>query len=446
MAVITLERDAAAAWDFPTPLTAGASGANEADDTPFFFSRLPTLQDFRAITEAEGFVPVPASWFVVAADVTNSTDAIARGRYKDVNTVGAMVITALLNAAPDGADLPFVFGGDGATLVIPPMLRADAHGILRSMEQFARTEFDLHLKTGMVSVQALYGAGVRLQIAKWSVSPLYEQALFSGGGLTLAENWIKHPETAPTGAVIYDDTAGGTPPYTPDYRGYFCRWATIPTPHEENVSLLVRSIRPAEAAQRSVYRSVLDVIERVYGSAAQRHPIAAHQMKLAFSSGDLINEATVHSPPQKRRAFISDLRVQNAATLFFMMKKSVTSAARTGLWFHGVKPDASPMEWEHHKAFIRETSDCQKVDGTLRMIIAGYPHQRKRLERFLQRGLRQKKLVYGLHVADGALMTCLVFQPNGRQVHFVDGANGGYALASRDLKARLATLPLLQNP
>ena len=412
-------------------------------DTPgdaFFFSRLPTQADFRAITDVKGFVPVPASWFVVVADVTNSTEAIEKGRYKDVNTVGAMVITALLNAAPDGADLPFVFGGDGATVLIPPQLRPDAQGILHAMERFARAEFGLRLKTGMIEVATLYAARVRLQIAKWSVSPLYEQALFSGGGLTLAENWIKHPETAPAGAFSFDDIAGGTPPYTPDYRGYYCRWATIPSPHEENISLLVRSVKSGEAAQRETYRTVLDEIERVYGSPAKRHPIASRQMKLAFSSGDLRTEATVHAPPKARRAFLNNLRLQNAATLYFMLRKSVTDTARTSRWFHGVKPDAPPMEWENHKSFIRETSDCQKVDGTLRMIIAGYPSQRKELTRFLERGLKAEQLVYGLHVADGALMTCLVFQPNGRQVHFVDGANGGYALASRDLKARLAAL------
>jgi len=34
------------------------------------------------------------------------------------------------------------------------------------------------------------------------------------------------------------------------------------------------------------------------------------------------------------------------------------------------------------------------------------------------------------------LMTCLVFERHGRQVHFIDGADGGYAIAAKKLKHR----------
>ena len=61
-----------------------------------------------------------------------------------------------------------------------------------------------------------------------------------------------------------------------------------------------------------------------------------------------------------------------------------------------------------------------------------------RIERYLE-GLRaQGRIAYGLHRADRALMTCLVFSlEESRHVHFVDGAEGGYALAALQLKAQL---------
>jgi len=34
-------------------------------------------------------------------------------------------------------------------------------------------------------------------------------------------------------------------------------------------------------------------------------------------------------------------------------------------------------------------------------------------------------------------MTCLIFNHEGNHVHFVDGADGGYAMAARPLKAAL---------
>jgi hypothetical protein len=37
-------------------------------------------------------------------------------------------------------------------------------------------------------------------------------------------------------------------------------------------------------------------------------------------------------------------------------------------------------------------------------------------------------------------MTCVVFDYFGRQVHFVDGARGGYTLAAREMKMQLGNI------
>jgi len=42
-----------------------------------------------------------------------------------------------------------------------------------------------------------------------------------------------------------------------------------------------------------------------------------------------------------------------------------------------------------------------------------------------------------VHVADAALMTCLVFDlEESRHLHFIDGGDGGLAMAARQLKAQ----------
>ena len=55
-------------------------------------------------------------------------------------------------------------------------------------------------------------------------------------------------------------------------------------------------------------------------------------------------------------------------------------------------------------------------------------------------GLRSEGwIAYGLHEADSALMTCLVFNlTDSEHVHFIDGADGGFAMAARQLKQQLA--------
>ena len=74
------------------------------------------------------------------------------------------------------------------------------------------------------------------------------------------------------------------------------------------------------------------------------------------------------------------------------------------------------------------------------MVLAGAPADRERLEALLDRLHQQRRLAYGLHVSDRAVLTCLVYERMGQQVHFVDGAGGGYTQASVGLKRRLQAL------
>lgn len=94
------------------------------------------------------------------------------------------------------------------------------------------------------------------------------------------------------------------------------------------------------------------------------------------------------------------------------------------------------INWGTYKTIVTETTDYRKFDDILRMVIAGNPQQSRKLEQFLEKKYQDGRLVYGLHRTDRALMTCLVFERDGRQVHFVDGADGGYALAAEAMKHR----------
>ncbi len=60
------------------------------------------------------------------------------------------------------------------------------------------------------------------------------------------------------------------------------------------------------------------------------------------------------------------------------------------------------------------------------------------IEEELERARSEGHLVYGVHRAPSALITCYLRSYSGDHVHFVDGSNGGYALAARQLKAQLA--------
>jgi hypothetical protein len=94
-------------------------------------------------------------------------------------------------------------------------------------------------------------------------------------------------------------------------------------------------------------------------------------------------------------------------------------------------------DWKNHEQSLIGDSDYQKFDDALRMVISGNSTQRENLISYLESQYKLGKLVYGFHVSNRALMTCLVYKAQGRHVAFIDGADGGYALAAKMLKGKL---------
>jgi hypothetical protein len=149
-----------------------------------FYADLTALDSFLEITDPRRFVPVPEDWQVIVTDVKGSTQAIEAGRYKDVNMLGASSIVVLLNCA-GAIDIPFVFGGDGATLLIPPALLLPARQALIGLRELAEREFGLELRIGIVPVRDVLAAGVQIWIAKFrSPSTIIRPSSPAAGWLT----------------------------------------------------------------------------------------------------------------------------------------------------------------------------------------------------------------------------------------------------------------------
>ena len=102
--------------------------------------------------------------------------------------------------------------------------------------------------------------------------------------------------------------------------------------------------------------------------------------------------------------------------------------------------DTKAVRWSHYTDEMVENTDFRKFDGMLRMVMDGSEAQYLDLREYLEGQYREGKLVYGMHRSREALLTCIVFSYNGNHVHFVDGSDGGYAVAARGLKAQLKSL------
>ena len=383
-----------------------------------FYSQLPLLDNFRDITEPENFVDVPDDWYILVTDIRGSTQAVEAGRYKDVNLLGACSIVAVLNVAGK-TEIPFVFGGDGASLLIGPQLLRAAEEALLAVQQVAKTEFNLDLRVGAVPVKTLVAANYRVKIAKFKVSENYSQAIFTGGGLTYATDMIKDP----VAGNIYSIKNPGISAKA-DFSGLECRWQDIPSKYGEIVTLLVMVRENFCQQSHQIYKNVLGEIEHIYGNENCLNPIWGENLKLTLNSSKLIKETRVLTSGGTwldRQMYLSKIQLETALGSLLMNFKVKTQE----------------VDWGVYKNSAIAATDYRKFDDMLRMVIAGNGWQRSQLTEYLEKNYREAKLVYGLHVSDRALMTCLVFERSGRQVHFVDGADGGYALAAKDMKQRM---------
>lgn len=382
-----------------------------------FYQDLPVLTDFLEITEPANFCPAPSDWYVVVTDIVNSTQAIAAGHYKAVNLVGAAAIIALLNLAQE-VEIPFVFGGDGASILIPPGLLPQSWQALLATQQLAAQKFGLQLRIGIVPIPDVVAGGYEVKIAKVRISQNYHQAIFVGGGLTYATDLVK----ADRNQERYQLNLSGITPRA-NFAGLECRWQDIPSLHGETISLLVMATPGNLARSNPIYREVLTQIRAIYGHEPQHQPVQPETLRLSFRHRNLMGETCIRATNSHwlgQMAYLMQIRLENLLGLLFM---------RYGLTIGG-------MDWSQYRPIVCAASDYRKFDDMLRMVIAGNTRQRLQLTAYLERKFRQGELTYGLHVSDRALMTCIVFDRNGRQVHFIDGADGGYALAARAMKQR----------
>jgi len=147
-------------------------------------------------------------------------------------------------------------------------------------------------------------------------------------------------------------------------------------------------------------------------------------LETTFDRKKLIHETTIRTFGKGKFAFIKYwliIRLQNILGWFFM---------KFNLCIYDVA-------WGNYKTDVVKNSDFKKFDGLLREVISGTIKQREILTEYLEQRFRNNELVYGIHYSDAALVTCMINNRSGDHYHFIDGADGGYAMAAIEMKARL---------
>jgi len=393
--------------------------ARAAKGSTGFFAEMAGFSDFAGFTDPANYRPAPASWFVVVTDIENSTQAIADGRYKDVNMVAAASIVAVLNVAGE-AEIPYVFGGDGATLLAPPDRIAAVRTALAQLSRLITDSFRLNLRVGVVPIADLEAHGRPVRVARFLLSAGSHMALFAGGGAELAVSFVKNRATADRYSVAdatvgYDDL---------DLSGLSCRWEPLPTRHGVILSLLVQARDTTAGVAGWTYRAVMARVLEILGREPDAgNPVAAESLHLRWPPGGLGLEVRALSPGRARWRLWPKLLFETLA--HWVLNRFDLSAGG--------------YDAPRYREELRLNSDYRRFDDTLRLVVDCTPAQADAIETFLAGRHEAGAVVYGTHRTDAALMTCLVFSlERSDHLHFLDGANGGFTLAAREMKARMA--------
>lgn len=380
-----------------------------------FLRTLPVFRHFEDVAEPALYRPLPDGWALALADIVDSTDAIASGRYKAVNMAGAGVISAVLNTL-ERHDLPFVFGGDGAAIAVPPSSIDAAREALSKVRVWVGDDLGLALRAAIVPVTEIRAQGLDVRVARFQASDDVSYAMFSGGGNNWADMQMKD------GRYMVESARPGE---RPDLSGLSCRWNPIEARYGTVVSIIAT---PRPGGDMAGFRQlVTDIVSLANEDGRGGHPVPVEGPPLGFIRDGLVMEAKALSGFGDRLS---------------QMRKGCWVAFQTVLisvlyWLRKPMGRFDPVQY---KSAVASNTDFRKFDDGLKMTVDVDSHRLSLIKARLGSAERDGVCFYGLHEQDAALMTCIVPTPLSRDhMHFVDGAAGGYARAAQILKEHAAS-------
>lgn len=373
-----------------------------------FYSRLPVnqiaLRDL--LTEEHLFYKVPENWLVIVTDVKNSTRAVQNGLHETVNLVATGCIVAVLNIAyKHNLLVPFFFGGDGATCIIPPAILKPVMQSLLIHQENTLKNFELDLRVGFVPVEDIYKKGFKLTISKFRSTSIFSIPVVLGDGLNYAEKVIKGEDHRLS--IIKSDEENL------DLDGMQCRWDRIAPPenYDEVISLLV--IARHESEQGAVFQKVVNFLDEIYGTPDKRQPISVNKLKLKTTVTKLNLEMKV--------------KFGHIRFLYLLYNRFVSLLG----WYY-----FQTREGKSYLTSIVDLADTLVIDGRINTVISGTAAQRMALVEALDGLEKEGQIRYGLFVSKESVMSCYVPGADNAHIHFVDGAEGGYTKAAGVLKLK----------
>ncbi|MBP7845272.1 MAG: DUF3095 family protein [Proteobacteria bacterium] len=385
-----------------------------------FYENLNPLKELNEALEGKGFSEAPIDWHVVLCDVKGSTLAIEKGQYKNVNFAGASAITAILNKI-DHQKIPYVFGGDGATILVPSENLESIISALISTQKFVQDTFDLKLRVTIFPYKNLVESGKRINVAKLRKGENCYQALLMGEGLLEVEKTAKsHSELFLNLSSIKCDLEMAQDNPAP-LEGLSCRWQPLFTQRGQILSIIALSQNSNDT--QNTLASLFETIRKIVPNLSTRSPVDQESLKYTLIPQGWKLE-------WKRDAFHFPKWLFLISIFFKVGFLKIVFALRPNMLL------GFPVE-KYFQEMLKQ-NDFIKLEESLKMIIDCSADESEKIEQLLNQLYSEGKIFYGLHRANSATMTCLVFKAeNGEHIHFLDGSNGGYTSAAKKLKEQI---------
>ena len=359
------------------------------------------------LLDETAFTEVPKEWNIIVTDIKNSTLAVQEGKQQLVNLAATGSIVACLNISrAKGIDIPFFFGGDGATLLVPDEILPDCLYALQLHQERCSLSFDFFLRVGHRNVSQLKEQGAQLKIARYKRNDLHIMPIILGDALQIAERSIK--ESEPQDAMEQMT-------YNLNLQGMECKWDKIKPPQKGNEVLTFIISAATVASQSELYSEVLKKIDLIYGEDRIRHPLSAGKLKMVHHLSRFKNEVK-------------------------MKYKKVTSRQIAANWWLSIAGSIFAKYTRPGKNYIHDLiqlTETLLLDGSINTVITGEESQRKELLAYLDQLEGENKLKYGYYTSSSSILSCFVTALDDYHIHFLDGDNGGYTQASKVLKAKM---------
>jgi hypothetical protein len=359
---------------------------------------------------------VPESSYIVIADVRKSTEAIKKGFQREVNMVGAACIAVVRNNFPQGT-IPYVFGGDGATFLVPDVHLKSLTDLLEAVQTTVRVKFKLSLRVGAVSVAELRSANADVFVRSEGCGEEEEIYFLQGNGLTLADKLIKERDSRSDENSSLLNFVGA------DLSGLSCRMLPFHSLRGSVFSFIVDFNVPTEE-QHKISQKLFSTLAED-GDIERFRPVQKYNTRRKWLPKSWLIEAKLFSSGTGRMSMIG-----------IFIKKVIENIFSKLVFKFNIRNEITGLPSEYSEQMLIQ-SDWVKFNGALYLILDMNPAEEKKFCGELELLEKQGLLFFGLHKSSSSLVIChLNSESQKKHFHFVDGSDGGLTFAAIQLKSK----------